>query len=90
MPTEGEPMIDPVGGLGHGVCWGREAMPAENTIYEETLVMIRDQRSVCAEVYYDEEGNELLKITCHEDKPVIYRVCEMDLQSCTYTLRFPD
>jgi hypothetical protein len=76
--------------IGSGACWAREVWAPEERIHEEVLNVIRDGGSWCAHTYQDGEGNELVKFTCREDRPVIYRVEESDLQSCTHVLRFPD
>ena len=72
-------------------CLYSDDFQPEELIFEETLEQLRVAPiSPCINVAYDDEGNELIKITCRPDRPVIYRVCEMDLQSCTFLLRFPD
>lgn len=85
VPTE-----EATGMINFGHCLGaRESYPPEEQIYEEDLAIARCPSS-CVQVITGEDGTELLKITCRPDRPVVYRVCELDFASLTYTLRFPD
>jgi hypothetical protein len=68
-----------------GVCWADKVWPPEELITEELMLAIKAGKLWCAEVQGD-----LLRITCWEDRPVIYRIGELDFQTLIFPLTFPD
>ena len=65
-------------------CWFHDEWPPENVITAEALDRL-DKEDPCMIV-----SDDVIKIVCHDDKPVIYRIVDHDFQKDLFHLRFPD